>query len=81
LKQCHFEVHIHFVCTILFVSSGLAAFGKQFVNQRGARGALLDVLADEPLSPRELASFAGIAQAHFLGTVLDLFFADRYSVL
>ena len=78
MKQWHFEVHIHFVCTILFVSSGLAAFGKQFVNQRGA---LPDVLADEPLSPRELASFAGIAQAHFLGMVLGLFFVDRYSVL
>src|SRR5882672_8738598 len=45
--------------TTLFISRGLAAFGNQFVNQRGTR---LHMLADEPLSALNIAFQGGNAQ-------------------
>src|SRR4029077_15766647 len=42
--------------TTLFISRGLATFGNQFVNQRGAR---LHMLADQPLSPLNVAFQGG----------------------
>src|SRR6266849_3849035 len=55
--------------TTLFISRGLAAFGNQFVHQRSTR---LHVLADQPLSPLNIAFQSGDAQFVVLNLQDDL---------
>src|SRR6266478_3955071 len=55
--------------TTLFIARGLAAFGNQFVHQRGTR---LHMLADQPLSPLNVAFQGGDAQFVALNPQNDL---------
>src|SRR5260370_16871243 len=55
--------------TTRFIARGLAAFGNQFVDQRGTR---LHMLADQPLSALNVAFQSGDAQFVVLNLQNDL---------